>query len=62
MNIGQVMHQKHDADGNPIGKFSQNPILHTCLYVVEFSEVDILELSASIIAQSIYVQCNVDRT
>ena len=33
---GQVVHLKHDADGNTLGRSNQNLILDTHLYEVEF--------------------------
>ena len=47
---GQVVHQKNDADGNPIGRSNQNPVLDTCLYEVEFPGGEITELAANMIA------------
>ena len=52
--------QKHDADGNLIGRFTQNPILDVCLYEVEFPGGEMTELAANIIAESMYTQCDVD--
>ena len=37
---GWVVCQKCDANGNPIGRSNQNPILDTCLYEVEFFGVE----------------------
>ena len=37
---GQVVCQKQDANGNPIGRSNQNPILDTCLYEMEFPGVE----------------------
>ena len=36
MARGHVVCWKYDADGNPIGRFNQNPSLDTHLYKVEF--------------------------
>ena len=60
MARGQVVCQKHDADGNPIGRSNQNPILDTCLYDVDFPVGEMTELAANIIAESIYTQCDVE--
>ena len=54
-----VVHQKHDANGNLIGRSNWNPILDTCLYEVECSREEITKLSANIIAESMYSQCDV---
>ena len=59
MPRGCMICQKHDADGNPIGRSNQNPILDTCLYEVEFPQGEMTELTANIIAESMYAQCDV---
>ena len=56
-----VVHWKHDADGNPIGRSNQNPILDTRLCDVEFHGGEMTELAAIIIAKSMYVQCDVHK-
>ena len=60
MTQGWVVCQKHDANGNPIGRSKKNPILDTCLYEVEFPRVEMTQLAVNIIAESMYAQCNVD--
>ena len=54
-----MVYQKYDANGNPIGRSNQNPILDTCLYKVEFPCGKMTELVANIIAASVYAQCDV---
>ena len=61
MARGWVVHRKHDADGNTIGRSNQYPILDTCLYEVEFLGEEMTELSANIISKPMYAQCNVNR-
>ena len=56
----QVVHQKQDAENNPIGRSNQSPIFDTCLYTVEFFEGEIKKLAANIIAESMYAQCDVN--
>ncbi len=56
-----VKAQKQDLDGNPIGRQSDNPILDTRLYDVEFPHGKVTMLTANVIAQAIYVQCDVNR-
>ena len=46
MARNRVICQKHDADGNLIGKFNMNPILDTCLYEVEFPVGGMTEIAA----------------
>ena len=55
-----MVHWKHDAHGNPIGRSNQNPILDAHLYEVEFHGGEMTELAANIIAKSINAQCDVD--
>ena len=59
MARGQLVCQKHDADGNLIGRSYQNPILDTHLYKVGFPGGEMTELAANIIAESIYAQCDI---
>ena len=40
MARGHTVCWKHDADGNPIGRSNQNPILDTCLYDMKFPGVE----------------------
>ena len=47
--------------GNLISRSNQNHILDTCLYEVEFPRDEITELTANIIAESMYAQCDVNR-
>ena len=60
MASGWVVHQKHDSNGNMIGRYNKNPILDTCVYEVAFSWGEITELAGNIIAESMYAQCDVD--
>jgi hypothetical protein len=57
---GPVTAQKHDQDGNPIGLANNNPILDTRSYIVDFDDCDQTELTANMIAESSYLQCNPD--
>ena len=51
---------KRDSDGNPIGLANANPILDTRSYVVHFDDGDQTELTANMIAESLYSQCDPD--
>ena len=51
---------KQDVDGNPIGKSNQKPILDTHLHMVEFPKREITELSANIIEELMYAQCDIN--
>ena len=53
---GIVKSRKRDADGNPVGKANNNPLLDTRLYEVEFPDGDLREYAANVIAESIYSQ------
>ena len=57
MAKGQVLQQKHDTCGNPIGGSNQNSILNTSFYELEFSGGEIMELEA---AESVHSQCNLN--
>ncbi len=60
MMQGTMKACKRDLDGNPIGRWLDNPILDTRLYDVEFPDGEVTLLMANAIAQAMYVQCNVD--
>ena len=55
-----VTAQKRDSTGNPIGLADPNPILDTRSYIVDFGDSDQVKLSANLIAESLYLQCNPD--
>ena len=57
---GHVAVRKRDRDGNPIGLANSNPILDTRSYVVHFNDGDETELTANMIAESLYSQCDPD--
>ena len=57
---GQVTRRKRDANGNPIGRSHDSPALDTGSYIVEFDDNDQTELTANLIAKSMYAQCDPD--
>jgi hypothetical protein len=57
---GCVAARKRDRDGNPIGLANSNPILDTRSYIVHFDNGDQTELTANMIAESLYSQCDPD--
>ena len=57
---GRVAARKRDRDGNPIGLANSNPILDTRSYIVHFDDGDQTELTANMIAESLYSQCDPD--
>ncbi len=57
---GRMTPCKCDQDGNPVGHANDNPILDTRSYVVNFNDGDQTELTASMIAESLYLQCDPD--
>ena len=50
--------RKRDVDGNPTGTANVNPILDTRDYVITFDDGDVTELTANLIAESMYEQCD----
>jgi hypothetical protein len=60
MARGRVIRRKRDVDGNSTGRANANPILDTRIYDVEFDEGDVTELTANMIAQAMYAQCDPD--
>ncbi len=57
---GRVTARKRDRDGNPIGRANDNPILDARSYIVDFDDGDPAELTANMIAESLYSQCDPD--
>jgi hypothetical protein len=57
---GHVTAHKHDQDGNPVGCGNDNPILDIRSYIVNFDDGDQTELTANMIAESLYSQCDRD--
>ncbi len=57
---GCVASRKWDACGNPTGLANDNHILDTREYVVQFNDGDLTELTANLIADSMYSQCDPD--
>ena len=55
---GKVMGRKIDADGNAVGKTNDNPILDTRKYCAEFYDGEVSELTANVIAESMYAACD----
>jgi hypothetical protein len=50
--------RKRDRDGNPVGRANDNPILDTRSYIIDFDDGDQTELTANMIAESLYLQCD----
>ena len=46
----------HDANGLPIGKASDNPILDTSMYEVEYADGEKSALSANLIGEKMFAQ------
>ncbi len=57
---GHVTARKRDQDGNPVGHANDNPILDTRSYIVDFDDDNQTELTANMISESLYSQCNPD--
>jgi hypothetical protein len=57
---GRVASRKRDALGNPTGLSNDNRILDTREYVVQFDDGDSTDLTANLIAESMYSQCDPD--
>ncbi len=55
---GRVTEGKRDRDGNPVGHANDNPILDTRSYIIDFDDGSQTELTATMIAESLYSQCD----
>ncbi len=60
LSRGRVTRRKRDANGNPIGCSHDSPALDTRSYIMEFDDNDQAELTANLIAESMYAQCDPD--
>ena len=54
------MARSRDANGNLRGRSHTNPILNTRMYQVEFAGSEVTELTANVIAEPMYAQCDVE--
>jgi len=52
----RIVGRKHDADGNPIGQYNDNPMLNSRIYLAKFPDWHIQELSANTIVEAVYNQ------
>jgi hypothetical protein len=57
---GRVTAQKRDKDGNPVGLANANPILDTREYTFTLDDGDETMMSANLIAEATYAQCDPD--
>jgi len=55
---GRVTKRKRDLDENVVDHANANPILDTREYLVEFDDGEVSELTANVIAQSMYAMCD----
>ena len=54
------MAQSHDATGNVLAKVHATPMFNTRMCQVEFDGGKVMELSANVITESMYAQCDAD--
>jgi len=52
----KIIGQKRNQDGNPVGTFNTNLLLNTCVYLAEFPDGHVIELSANTVAKALYGQ------
>ena len=60
MARGHVVARSRDANGNVMGRSHTIPILDTRMYQVEFAGGEVTELTANVIAESMYAQCDLE--
>ena len=60
MARGEVVSQKRDVNGNPIGRENANPIIYSRWYEVEFDNGEVAYLTVNAIAERMYAQCDKD--
>ena len=57
---GTVVSRKRDADGNVVGRANDNPLLDIQEYHIKFDYGEVSELTANVIAESMYASCDAD--
>jgi hypothetical protein len=57
---GRISACKRDWDGNPVGLANSNPLLDTRSYIVDFDDGNQTKLTANLIAESLFSQCDPD--
>ncbi len=57
---GHASARKRDRDGNPVGLANSNPILDTHSYIIDFDDGDRTGLTANLIAELLFSQCDPD--
>ena len=60
MAMRKVVRQSLDADGRTTGTYHDNPFLNTVTYNVEFSNGQVKEYGANIIAKNMLTQVDLD--
>ena len=60
MAMGKVARQSLDADGRTTGTYHDNPFLNTITYNIEFSDGQVKEYGANIIAENMLTQVDLD--
>ena len=60
MAMGKVVRRSHDADGRMTGTCHDNPFLNTIPYDIEFSDGQVKEYGANIIAKNMLTQVDLD--
>ena len=60
MARGHVVAWSHDTRGNVMGRAHANLILDTWMYQAAFAQSKVTELTANIIAESMYAQCDAE--
>jgi hypothetical protein len=58
LSKGRVTSRKRDKDGNPVRRANANPILDTREYTFTFEDGDETVMSANLIAEAMYAQCD----
>ena len=58
---GGYVRRKIDVDDNPIVRENQNPICGNHQCEVKFTDGEVTELTANVVSEQIYAQCDEDR-
>jgi len=56
----RIIGRKRDSNGNPIGNYNHSPALNSHIYLAEFPDGHIQELSANTVIEAVYNQIDID--
>ena len=53
LSMERVIERKRDANGKPVGRANESPILDSQHYLVDFEDIEVTEITANIMSEYI---------